>query len=113
MPAAQTYCDPVRPLPSADAQASGSDPGTLDIGDVLGKRIIETRHYRSVTIREDNAAAALETMSRFAADPRWLIYLPPTMSPSATSANPGLLEHPEEAFAYYRRADIGQVVCEE
>ena len=29
--------------------------------------------------------AALEVMSRFAVDPRWLIYLPPTMSPSETS----------------------------
>jgi protein phosphatase len=114
VPVAQTYCELVRPLAMANVQASGeSDPGTLDIGDVLGKRIIETRHHRSVTIREDNAAAALETMSRFAADPRWLIYLPPTMSPSETSANPGLLEHPEEAFSYYRRAGIGQVVCEE
>ena len=35
----------------------------------------------TVTIREENAAAALEVMSRFAVDPRWLVYLPPTMSP--------------------------------
>ena len=34
-----------------------------------------------VTIPEENAAAALEVMSRFATDPRWLIYLPPTMAP--------------------------------
>ena len=37
---------------------------------------------------------ALEVMSRFAANPKWLIYLPPTMSPSETSKEPGLLEHP-------------------
>jgi hypothetical protein len=35
-----------------------------------------------VTIREENAMAALEVMSHFAVDPKWLIYLPPTMSPS-------------------------------
>ena len=57
-----------------------------------------TRLHHTVTIREENAAAALEVMSRFAADPKWLIYLPPTMSPSETSRREGLLEHPAEAF---------------
>ena len=52
-------------------------------------------------------------MSRFAADPKWLIYLPPTMSPSETTAEPGLLEHPAEAFAYYRNQGVPTVVCEE
>ena len=85
----------------------------LDAEDVLGKRIIPTRLRGNVTIREENAAAALEVMSRFAADPRWLIYLPPTMSPCETSGEPGLLEHPAEAFAYYRNEGVPQVVCEE
>jgi protein phosphatase len=85
----------------------------LDVDDVLGKRIVETRLQGNVTIREENASAALEVMSRFAADPRWLVYLPPTMSPSETSKRPDLLEHPEEAFAYYRKEGVGQVICEE
>jgi len=50
-------------------------------------------------VREENSVAALEAMSRFAANPRWLVYLPPTMSPPETSRRPGLLEHPDEAFA--------------
>jgi protein phosphatase len=66
-----------------------------------------------VTIREENAAAALEVMSRFAADPKWLLYLPPTMSPAETSRRPDLLEHPDEAFAYYRAAGVATVLCEE
>jgi protein phosphatase len=52
-------------------------------------------------------------MSRFAANPKWLIYLPPTMSPSETTQQPGLLEHPAEAFAYFRHAGVPRVVCEE
>ena len=52
-------------------------------------------------------------MSRFAANPKWLIYLPPTMSPCETSQEPGLLEHPAEAFAYYRHEGVTRVVCEE
>jgi protein phosphatase len=66
-----------------------------------------------VTIREENAIAALEVMSRWAIDPRWLIYLPPTMAPTATTRVEGLLEHPNEAFDAYRSVDVSTVVCEE
>jgi protein phosphatase len=81
--------------------------------DVSGKRIIGTRLLRDITIREENATAALEVMSRFAADPKWLIYLPPTMAPAGTSDSPGLLEHPTQAFAYYRHEGVPRVICEE
>ena len=59
---------------------------------------METGYQRRIGVREENAAAALEVMSRFAIDPRWLVYLPPTMSPVATSTRPDLLEHPDQAF---------------
>ena len=85
----------------------------LDLADVTGKRIIATRLHHSVTVREENAAAALEVMSRFAVNPKWLIYLPPTMSPVETSERPGLLEHPQEAFDYFRANGVSQVICEE
>lgn len=117
VPARHTYCQSARPfLPAAQqsplsAQQQSDD--TLDADDVLGKRIIATRLQSSVTIREENATAALEVMSRFAANPKWLIYLPPTMSPCETSNEPGLLEHPSEAFSYFRSQGIPQVVCEE
>ena len=118
VPATSTYCEPARPFLPAEQQAPGlsaqqAHDQVLDADDVLGKRIVPTRLRGNVTIREENAAAALEVMSRFAADPRWLIYLPPTMSPCETSREPGLLEHPAEAFAYYRSQGAPQVVCEE
>ena len=117
VPSLRTYQEPVRPFllpadePALTAQQLHDD--VLDIDDVLGKRLVDTRLRGKVTIREENAQAALEVISRFAADPRWLVYLPPTMSPSETSKRPGLLEHPEEAFAYYRNEGVAQVVCEE
>lgn len=74
----------------------------LDADDVLGKRIVSTRLRDNVTLREVHATAALEVMSRFADNPKWLIYLPPTMSPCETSNEPGFLEHPAEAFSCYR-----------
>jgi len=85
----------------------------LDLADVAGRRTIETRFAGRVVIREENASAALEVMSRFAADPRWLIYLPPTMSPCEASVLPDFLEHPAEAFGYFRQEGIDRVVCEE
>lgn len=85
----------------------------LDLDDVVGKRIVTTRLHHNVTVREENALAALEVMSRFAANPKWLIYLPPTMSPTETTSQPGLLEHPAEAFAYFRREGVARVICEE
>ena len=112
VPAARTYYEPVRPLtPPADAPGPGGD--LLDINDVLGKRVIHTRLRGAVTIREENSRAALEVMSRWAVRPEWLIYLPPTMSPSETTNEPGLLEHPAEAFAYYHDRGVAQVVCEQ
>ncbi|HEY3330182.1 MAG TPA: polynucleotide kinase-phosphatase [Capsulimonadaceae bacterium] len=120
VPALQTYAEPARPfLPDPDApitdalSSQQAHDDILDIDDVIGKRLIETRLHGKVTIREENAIAALEVMSRFAADPKWLIYLPPTMSPPETTSEPGLLEHPNEAFAYFRRNDVATVVCEE
>jgi len=85
----------------------------LDADDVLGKRFITTRLCSTVTVRQENAMAALEVMSRYATNPKWLIYLPPTMSPSETSQEEGFLEYPAEAFAYFRTAGVAQVVCEQ
>lgn len=116
VPAGHTYATPAKPFqpavePALTAQQELDD--LLDLEDVLGKRLISTRLHRNVTIREENAIAALEVMSRFAANPKWLIYLPPTMSPCETSQEQGLLEHPNEAFAYFRHEGVARVVCQE
>lgn len=135
--ARQVYATPAKPFPVAAevtrliSNASGDESQSLltsaatgltaqqqnddllDLADVTGKRIVSTRLHGNVTIREENSIAALEVMSRFATNPKWLIYLPPTMSPCETSQAPGLLEHPAEAFAYFRHAGVPRVVCEE
>jgi protein phosphatase len=118
VPAAATYSEPAKPFLSEELAAPAltaqqREDELLDIEDVLGKRIVQTRLARSITIREENAIAALEVMGRFAADPKWLVYLPPAVSPSETAQEPGLLEHPAEAFAYYRHEGVPRVMCEE
>ena len=116
--AKQKYAESRRPFLPEETQptalsAQQRHDDVLDLADVTGKRIVTTRLYHSVTIRAENATAALEVMSRFAANPKWLIYLPPTMSPTETSDRPGLLEHPRQAFDYFRGQGIGNVICEE
>jgi protein phosphatase len=99
------------PLPGAQ-----SPPGVEDlpfIDDLLGRLCIQTRLRRNIVVEEESGAAALEIISRFSANPRWLIYLPPTMSPCKTSSLPEFLEHPREALEYYRKAGLNRLVCEE
>ena len=108
VPAKETYYEPVRPLAPPER-----DPEVLKLNDVLGHRVIETEHMGRVSLREENAAGALEVMSRFAIAPADLIYLPPTMSPVDSSSRDGLLEHPDEAFSHYAKRSVGRVICEE
>jgi protein phosphatase len=111
VPAERVWYEPVKPL--AVETPGGADGRPLDLGDVAGRRTVETSRMGRLAVREENAAAALEVMSRFAVDPRLLAYLPPTMSPCATSTKDGYLEHPEEAFAAFRADGVRQVLCEE
>ena len=127
VPAHRTYYEPTKPLQTHPAEVLEKNSvealqkrvpisiagDILNIDDVLGRRVIDTRLHHTVTIREENAITALEVMSRFAIDPKWLIYLPATMSPTETTNRPGLLEHPTEAFTYYRRQGVSNVIWEE
>jgi protein phosphatase len=111
VPAERVWYEPAKPLRTE--APGGHDGRPLDLADVHGRRVVETRHQGRISIREENAAAALEVMSRFAVDPRLLPYLPPTMAPTATSKVDGYLEHPVEAFAQYAADGVERVVCEE
>ncbi|HEX3782498.1 MAG TPA: polynucleotide kinase-phosphatase [Pseudonocardiaceae bacterium] len=117
VPATAVHYEPAKPFPvnpAAEPVAAGRrDPDVLDLTDVTGQRVVQTRNHGRLSIRADNAAAALEVMSRFAIDPRWLLYLPPTMSPVATAKHGDLLEHPDQAFEQFRADGVNAVLCEE
>lgn len=108
VPAEKVHYEPTKPL-----KAPTRAPDLLRIDDVLGTRHVDARLMGRLKIREENAAGALEVMSRFAIAPQWLPYLPPTMAPCGTSTVDGVLEHPTEAFDAYRTDGITHVVCEE
>jgi protein phosphatase len=122
VPAKRVYAQPAKPfLDGRPATADAEEPIStlqwaadelLRAEDVLGKRIVQTRLAGNVTVRAENSAAAPEVMSRFAVEPRWIIYLPPTMSPSETTQEPGFLEYPREAFNYFRNQGVESVVCQ-
>ncbi|MCL4129361.1 UNVERIFIED_CONTAM: hypothetical protein GTU68_061654 [Idotea baltica] len=114
--AKRVYCQPAKPLPQLNSNSLTSQQehdDLLCIDDLLGKQIIQSRLRNNITIPEANSIAALEKMSRFAVNPKWLIYLPPTMSPCATSKIDNYLEHPIEAINYYKKNNVKQIVCEE
>ncbi|MBO9635817.1 MAG: polynucleotide kinase-phosphatase, partial [Chitinophagaceae bacterium] len=114
VPAAKVYSEPIRPLAPAPVTLTlqQQQDDVLDIADFTGKQIIPTRLHHNISIREEQAITALEVMSRFAVDPRWLIYLPPTMSPCETSPLPDYLEYPTEAFEYFKKAGVQKLICE-
>lgn len=109
-PAIAEHYEPIRPLVD---KAPERPPQLLDVGDVLGKHHVETGLGGRITIDAERSSAALEVLSRFATDARWLVHLPPTMAPCATSKRPDFLEHPDEAFEYFRRAGVSEVACQE
>ncbi|MEV1121150.1 polynucleotide kinase-phosphatase [Actinosynnema sp. NPDC049800] len=106
----EVWYEPVRPLVAPEEER---EPDVLALSDVTGRRFVETAHRGRIGVRPEQAASALEVMSRFAIDPHSLLYLPPTMAPTATSQRPDVLEHPEDAFAEYRSAGVREVICEE
>ncbi|WJK41608.1 polynucleotide kinase-phosphatase [Solwaraspora sp. WMMA2056] len=116
VPAAREYYAPAKPLTADPVDGNGATVSerrddVLLLSDVTGRRHIDYG-YGTTTVAAGNAAA-LEVMSRYAVDPRWLVWLPPTMAPCSTSTQEGHLEHPVEAFADYRAAGVERVICQE
>ncbi|MEL6978833.1 MAG: polynucleotide kinase-phosphatase [Pseudomonadota bacterium] len=115
VPAQRRYAEPARPLEDeADALTAQQDHDRLlYFDDYAAKLRIETRFGGMLTIPEENALAALEVMSRFAIDPRWLIHLPPTMAACPTAPDGPFLEHPAQAIDYYAKQGVEDLVAEE
>ncbi len=106
----EVWCEPVRPL---EEEHTPELPHThLDVSDVQGKQLLHTPLIERISTSAEHNSAALETMSRWGVDPRWLIHLPPTMSPSKTSTLEGYLEHPAQALATYHKLEQPEVIAQ-
>lgn len=118
VPAAKRYFEPKKPLVARVSQAGPSEDkpkeSGLNLDNLRAGGVIKTRFRYDVAIPEEpHLLAAVEMLSSYGVDPRWLVYLPPVISPVNAGRRPGMLEHPEDAFAYYRRKGVSQVVCQE
>ena len=103
VPAARTYCEPARPFlpPSRSSDRfAASRSTTICWMPTMCSASGSSRPGSGRMSRSGKRTpmAALEVMSRFAANPKWLIYLPPTMSPCETS-QPEVSGIPAEAFS--------------
>ena len=115
----RTYYESVKPLTAAAGGEKAAATGAAGGHDIpslrettLGREVV-LRSGQKIRLDQRQLESALEPMSRFALDPRWLIYMPPTISPAQASGRAGLLEHPEEAFRQYREDGVAEVICEE
>ncbi|MBM7067245.1 polynucleotide kinase-phosphatase [Actibacterium sp. 188UL27-1] len=111
---ARQYAEPAKPLDHGQNLSAQQDHDRLlYFDDYATKMRIETRFKSTIQIPEENSLAALEVMSRFAVDPRWLIYLPPTMAACPTAPDGPFLEHPAQAIAHYADRGVTDLVAEE
>lgn len=115
--AKKQYAKPAKPLCAPMVGAIGTqnakDQMMFDQVVFLQDGKIHTKYLGQLFISKQQRAAAIETFARHGVDPRVCPYLPPTMSPAATSERDGFLEHPDEAFGYYRAQGVEQVICQE
>lgn len=113
VPAIKQYAIPEKPLDANARSAQHDNDRLLYFDDYARKQNIEHRFKGSIIIPEENSLAALEVMSRFAVDPRWLIHLPPTMAACPTAPSGPFLEHPSQAIEYFRERGVTDLVAEE
>ncbi|WP_371225382.1 polynucleotide kinase-phosphatase [Roseovarius sp. 2305UL8-3] len=114
VPAKTQYAVPAKPLNADQSLSAQQDHDRLlYFDDYATKMRIETRFKSTLQIPEENSLAALEVMSRFAVDPRWLIYLPPTMAACPTAPEGPFLEHPDQAMDHFASRGVTDLVVEE
>ncbi len=118
VPAKKRYFEPKKPLVARVSQAGPMSQRmaetSLSLDMLRAGGVIKTRFGHDVAIPEEaHVLASVEMLSRFAVDPRWLVYIPPVTSPVDASARPGILEHPEDALIYYRKRGVSEIVCQE
>jgi len=114
VPAARQYAEPAKPLDGGRGLSAQQDHDRLlYFDDYAQKQRIETALGGTILIAEQNALAALEVASRFAVDPRWLIYVPPTMAACPTAPEGPFLEHPEQALDWFVTRGVTDLVAEE
>ncbi|MDM5234548.1 polynucleotide kinase-phosphatase [Lysinibacillus pakistanensis] len=97
--------------PLLEAKAKRFEPP--NIAAFLAGFAVETSYLGAIQIPGAQAKAAIDSVSHYTVPLEQLIYIPPTMSPTPqTSALDNTLEHPAEAFAYYKKHGVQTMIAE-
>lgn len=108
--ACQNYAGDIQ-NPLLEAKAQRFEPPTIQT--FLDGFTVETAHFGKVKVDGGHAKAAIDSISHHALPLEQLQYIPPTMSPTPqTSALANTLEHPAEAFAYYKKHGVQTMIAE-
>lgn len=74
---------------------------------------VKTGNMGDVKIPAGHVKSAIDTVSHYTIPIEQLVYIPPTMSPTPeVSGLDEYLEHPKEAFDYYRSHGVEQLIAE-
>ncbi|MDO0824222.1 polynucleotide kinase-phosphatase [Desulfosporosinus nitroreducens] len=74
---------------------------------------VNTEDYGEIRIKEEYVKSSIEEVSHYTVPIEELVYIPPTMSPAPEpSSLQDYLEHPKEAFDYYRDQNVTKMVVE-
>ncbi|MBU5353501.1 polynucleotide kinase-phosphatase [Paenibacillus barcinonensis] len=74
---------------------------------------VQTESRLNVTVQGELAQTALDTFSHYTVPLEELVYIPPTMSPPPGECSvEGYMEHPQDAFRYYRSQGVTRMVAE-
>ncbi len=114
VPAAKVYSEPKRPLAMnlPDLQQNQQSE-FINFERIAGRNLVTTRDNYYITIKDQASPSTLEFLELGGLNPRWLIYLPPRLSPTKSSTLPGYLEHLTEALSYYAKKGLDKVLVEE
>lgn len=84
-----------------------------NIGRYINGYSVLTEQYGEIKVQEGVVKSAIDSVSHFTVPIEELVYIPPTMSPTPKPSElEDFLEHPQEAFDYYRSNGIQKMVVE-
>jgi len=86
---------------------------SVDFARITGRNLVSTSAQYYISIKDDIAPTVLDHLVQNGTHPGQLVYLPPLLSPTKSSSIPGYLEHPREAFNYYAKKGLSEVIVEE
>lgn len=74
---------------------------------------VSTEDYGEIRIQEEYVKSSIEEISHYTIPIEELVYIPPTMSPTTEpSSFEDYLEHPKQAYEYYRQQGVTTMVVE-